>query len=65
MGEILGEGYHVKAGLDHAEVMAYKDAQTKGNNVDGATLYVTLEPCAHQGKTRHVWIWFYKIILQG
>lgn len=47
-GEIIGEGYHQKAGEAHAEVHALKAA---GENAKGATLYVTLEPCAHYGKT--------------
>lgn len=47
-GVIVGEGYHVKSGADHAEVMAIKDA---GKKAKGSTLYVTLEPCCHYGKT--------------
>ncbi len=47
-GEILGEGYHRKAGEPHAERMALADACT---SVQGATAYVTLEPCCHHGKT--------------
>jgi diaminohydroxyphosphoribosylaminopyrimidine deaminase/5-amino-6-(5-phosphoribosylamino)uracil reductase len=46
--EVLGEGYHVAYGSDHAEVAAL-DACTQ--DPIGATLYVTLEPCCHQGKT--------------
>ena len=48
-GRILAEGYHKKAGTDHAEICALKNlsrAQTQG-----ATLYVTLEPCCHTGRT--------------
>ena len=45
---ILGEGFHETAGYDHAEVAALRAA---GQNTRGATLYVTLEPCNHQGKT--------------
>ena len=45
---IVGEGWHVRAGGDHAEVMALDAA---GSAVRGAELYVTLEPCNHQGKT--------------
>jgi len=47
-GEIIGEGYHECYGEDHAERNAIKNA-TK--SVDGSTIYVTLEPCAHYGKT--------------
>ncbi|MHB1390200.1 MAG: bifunctional diaminohydroxyphosphoribosylaminopyrimidine deaminase/5-amino-6-(5-phosphoribosylamino)uracil reductase RibD [Thermoleophilia bacterium] len=46
--QVLGEGYHLKAGADHAEVAAIKAA---GGNVKGATIYVTLEPCCHTGRT--------------
>lgn len=47
-GKILGKGYHQVYGQAHAEVNAFKDAQ---EDVSGATLYVTLEPCSHYGKT--------------
>ena len=47
-GQIVGEGWHVRAGGDHAEVMALEVA---GSSARGAALYVTLEPCNHQGKT--------------
>lgn len=47
-GVIVGEGYHARAGDDHAEVAALKAA---GPNASGATAYVTLEPCNHFGKT--------------
>jgi diaminohydroxyphosphoribosylaminopyrimidine deaminase/5-amino-6-(5-phosphoribosylamino)uracil reductase len=46
--EIIGFGYHKKAGEPHAEINALKMA---GNNAKGATLYVSLEPCSHFGKT--------------
>lgn len=46
--QVLGEGYHVRAGADHAEVAAIKAA---GGDVKGATIYVTLEPCCHTGRT--------------
>ncbi len=50
---IIGEGYHRRAGEDHAEVAAIKDAIQKGNEklLKGSTLYVTLEPCHHTGRT--------------
>ena len=45
---IIAEGYHKKAGLDHAEIVALKKVKGK---TEGATLYVSLEPCFHHGKT--------------
>ena len=48
---VLGEGWHERAGEAHAEVRALEDARTRGNDVRGATAYVTLEPCNHQGRT--------------
>ncbi len=45
---VLGEGFHEAAGFDHAEIIALRAA---GEHAKGATLYVTLEPCNHQGKT--------------
>lgn len=47
-GKVLGEGFHAAVGLEHAEVAALKAA---GAAARGQTLYVTLEPCNHQGKT--------------
>lgn len=47
-GEIIGEGYHHKAGDPHAEVIALRQA---GANAEGATVYITLEPCTHHGRT--------------
>jgi diaminohydroxyphosphoribosylaminopyrimidine deaminase/5-amino-6-(5-phosphoribosylamino)uracil reductase len=47
-GEIVGRGYHRRFGGPHAEVFALEEA---GERARGATLYVTLEPCAHHGKT--------------
>ncbi len=49
--KILGEGYHRIFGGDHAEVAALKACAKNGRNVAGADVYVTLEPCAHFGKT--------------
>ena len=46
--QIIGEGWHQEAGLPHAEINALKSITQTTN---GATLYVTLEPCAHKGKT--------------
>ena len=50
-GQIIGEGYHKKAGEAHAEVLAIKDALSKKDQIADCTLYVTLEPCSHFGKT--------------
>ena len=50
-GEIVGEGFHQKAGEAHAEVMAIRNAIEQGANLATCTLYVTLEPCSHTGKT--------------
>ena len=50
-GRVLGQGFTQQAGGPHAEVMALRDAQAAGHDVRGATAYVTLEPCAHQGRT--------------
>ena len=49
-GKIIGEGWHKKAGGDHAEVAAIKDALKRGNPAKGATIYVTLEPCSKPGR---------------
>lgn len=48
---VLGEGWHVQAGHAHAEVRALEDARNQGHDPKGATAYVTLEPCSHQGRT--------------
>ena len=50
---IVGEGWHLAAGEAHAEVAAIRNAKEKAgaNAVKGSTLYVTLEPCSHQGRT--------------
>jgi len=47
-GRVIGQGFHEKCGMDHAEVVALDDA---GRDAKSATLYVTLEPCAHFGRT--------------
>lgn len=47
-GQIIGEGYHTKAGESHAEIVALGKA---GDKARGATLYLNLEPCTHYGKT--------------
>lgn len=47
-GRVIARGYHRKAGLDHAEVAALRTVDMRA---DGATLYSTLEPCCHQGRT--------------
>ena len=47
-GKVIGEGYHKFFGGPHAEVYALEDA---GKEVEGAAIYVTLEPCSHYGKT--------------
>ncbi len=50
-GAVLGSGHTQRAGEAHAEVMALRDAQANNKDVRGATAYVTLEPCSHQGRT--------------
>lgn len=50
-GVVIGAGVTQKAGSDHAEIQALKDAQARGHDVRGATAYVTLEPCNHHGRT--------------
>ena len=50
-GVVLGQGHTQRAGGPHAEVMALRDAAARGHSVQGATAWVTLEPCAHQGRT--------------
>lgn len=49
-GKIIGEGWHKKAGTDHAEVVAIKSVKNK-KALRGADIYVTLEPCNHYGRT--------------
>ena len=50
-GEVLGQGHTQAVGQAHAEIMALRDAAASGRDVRGATAYVTLEPCAHHGRT--------------
>jgi diaminohydroxyphosphoribosylaminopyrimidine deaminase / 5-amino-6-(5-phosphoribosylamino)uracil reductase len=50
-GQMIGQGHHRKFGGPHAEVNAIEDCRTIGVTPEGGTLYVTLEPCCHQGKT--------------
>ena len=47
-GKIIGEGYHHRFGENHAEINAINNAT---EDVKGTTMYVTMEPCNHQGKT--------------
>lgn len=49
--QVIGRGYHRQYGGLHAEREALKDASEKGHDVKGTTMYVTLEPCCHFGKT--------------
>lgn len=49
-GEVLGEGFHAGTGGLHAEAAALEDALQRGAEVSGATMFVTLEPCAHHGR---------------
>ena len=50
-GKTLGRGWHHRAGEPHAEIEALRDAQMRGHQTKGATLYVTLEPCSTHGRT--------------
>ena len=50
-GSIIGRGFHAQFGGLHAEVNALADCANNGHNPSGATLFVTLEPCSHTGKT--------------
>src|SRR6266481_9304566 len=47
-GEVVGRGFHTYGGLKHAEILALDEA---GARARGATLYINLEPCSHQGRT--------------
>ena len=50
-GSVIAEGYHRGAGTPHAEAAAIAQVNAFGVDLRGATAYVTLEPCAHQGRT--------------
>ncbi|MCI5850227.1 MAG: bifunctional diaminohydroxyphosphoribosylaminopyrimidine deaminase/5-amino-6-(5-phosphoribosylamino)uracil reductase RibD [Sutterellaceae bacterium] len=50
-GRVIAEGFTQKAGGHHAEIEALLDAERRGQSVEGATAYVTLEPCSHYGRT--------------
>jgi diaminohydroxyphosphoribosylaminopyrimidine deaminase / 5-amino-6-(5-phosphoribosylamino)uracil reductase len=50
-GRVIGRGFTQAAGQAHAEVMALRDAQSRGERVAGATVHVSLEPCSHHGRT--------------
>lgn len=50
-GRVIGLGAHSRAGDPHGEIIALMDAEARGNEVSGATAYVTLEPCCHHGRT--------------
>jgi diaminohydroxyphosphoribosylaminopyrimidine deaminase/5-amino-6-(5-phosphoribosylamino)uracil reductase len=49
-GEVIGEGFHAELGDLHAERAALADCRERGEDPRGATMYVTLEPCAHEGR---------------
>ena len=49
-GEVVGEGFHAELGELHGERAAIEDARSRGEEIAGATLFVTLEPCAHTGR---------------
>ena len=50
-GEVIGRGFTQKVGQAHAEVQAITDAKSKSHSLEGSTVYVTLEPCNHTGRT--------------
>lgn len=50
-GQVIGKGWHKKFGGPHAEINALEDCKSIGANPKDATMYVTLEPCCHEGKT--------------
>jgi diaminohydroxyphosphoribosylaminopyrimidine deaminase/5-amino-6-(5-phosphoribosylamino)uracil reductase len=49
-GAVIGEGHHAELGGPHAEVAALADCHSRGHDPDGASIYVSLEPCAHHGR---------------
>jgi len=49
-GQVIGEGFHAELGGVHAEVAAIEDSRARGLDPAGATMFVTLEPCAHHGR---------------
>jgi diaminohydroxyphosphoribosylaminopyrimidine deaminase/5-amino-6-(5-phosphoribosylamino)uracil reductase len=50
-GRVIGAGVHTRAGDPHGEIMALRDAEARSEEPRGATAFVTLEPCCHQGRT--------------
>src|SRR5437868_15261091 len=50
-GVAIAEGFHARPGEPHAEIVALNQAREQGRDARGATLYVTLEPCNHYGRT--------------
>lgn len=48
---VIGRGVHTRAGDPHGEIMALRDAEAQGHATQGATAYITLEPCCHHGRT--------------
>ena len=50
-GQVIGQGWHRRAGAPHAEIEALRDAQQRKNSPKGSTLYITLEPCCTHGRT--------------
>src|SRR5574337_1855978 len=50
-GAVIGQGHTQAAGGPHAEIVALADAAARGRSTAGATVYVTLEPCCHHGRT--------------
>ncbi len=50
-GRVVGQGVHTRAGDPHGEILALRDAERREEDPRGATAYVTLEPCCHQGRT--------------